>query len=162
MSSQQNRRNYAPSALDSIGTYSNVEMRRWRLMMTKIMEHELLLCCARTSAAPEVVARLRELAATKVDWEYLFLLARRHAVVPLLYLQLEQTRLRSRTSREPSQSKATLSRKLRTQHSAHRRTLPADQFVRRRRHRSDPLQRSGPALFSLTTTSRCVASSIST
>src|SRR5215212_525031 len=49
-------------------------------------EHELLLCCART----HVAGRLRELAATNVDWEYLFLLARRHAVVPLLYLQLER------------------------------------------------------------------------
>ena len=53
-------------------------------------EDELLLCCARTNAAPRVVARLREVAANKIDWEYLFLLARRHAVVPLLYLQLER------------------------------------------------------------------------
>ncbi|HJP94410.1 MAG TPA: nucleotidyltransferase family protein [Pyrinomonadaceae bacterium] len=52
-------------------------------------EHELLLCCARTNAASEVVTRLRELAAAQIDWEYLFLLARRHAVVPLIYLQLE-------------------------------------------------------------------------
>jgi len=37
-----------------------------------------------------VVGRLRELAATKIDWEYLFLLARRHSIVPLLYLQLER------------------------------------------------------------------------
>jgi hypothetical protein len=37
-----------------------------------------------------VVARTRELAASEVDWEYLFLLARRHSVVPLLYLQLER------------------------------------------------------------------------
>lgn len=49
-------------------------------------EHGLLLCCARTTVAPQ----LRELAATNIDWDYLFLLARRHAVVPLLYLQLEQ------------------------------------------------------------------------
>ena len=54
------------------------------------MVKELLLCCARTTAAPDVVARLRGLAATNVDWEYLFLLARRHAVVPLLYLQLDR------------------------------------------------------------------------
>ena len=47
---------------------------------------ELLLCCARTRPAP----RLREIAASEVDWEYLFLLARRHAVVPLLYVQLER------------------------------------------------------------------------
>ena len=52
--------------------------------------HKLLLCCARTTAAPHVVARLRELASKDIDWEYLFLLARRHAVVPLLYLQLDQ------------------------------------------------------------------------
>jgi hypothetical protein len=50
---------------------------------------ELLLCCARTRANERVVARTRELAA-EVDWEYLFLLARRHSVVPLLYLQLER------------------------------------------------------------------------
>ncbi|HVF23572.1 MAG TPA: nucleotidyltransferase family protein [Pyrinomonadaceae bacterium] len=53
-------------------------------------EHKLLLCCARTAAAPHVVKRLREIAATEVDWEYLFLLARRHAVVPLLYLKLQR------------------------------------------------------------------------
>jgi len=53
-------------------------------------EHELLLCCARTTASEHLVARLREVAATGADWEYLFLLARRHAVVPLLYLQLER------------------------------------------------------------------------
>jgi len=53
-------------------------------------EHELLLCCARTNAAAKVVARLRELAAAQVDWEYLFLLGRRHAVLPLVYLQLER------------------------------------------------------------------------
>lgn len=51
---------------------------------------ELLLCCARTRVAPHVAARLRELAAKDIDWEYLFLLARRHSVVPLLYLQLYQ------------------------------------------------------------------------
>ena len=52
-------------------------------------EHELLVCCARTRGA-HIVGRLRELAATGVDWEYLFLLARRHAVLPLVYLQLER------------------------------------------------------------------------
>ena len=60
------------------------------LFVAKRSENELLLCCARTNAASRVVARLRELAAGKIDWEYLFLLARRHAVVPLLYLQLER------------------------------------------------------------------------
>ena len=55
-----------------------------------MIEHTLLLCCARTNAAPRVVARLREVAASEVDWEYLFLLARRHALLPLIYLQLER------------------------------------------------------------------------
>jgi hypothetical protein len=56
----------------------------------KQVEDQLLLCCARTTAKPDVVVRLRELAARDVDWEYLFLIARRHAVLPLLYLQLER------------------------------------------------------------------------
>jgi hypothetical protein len=56
----------------------------------KVAEQELVLCCARTNAAAEVVARMRELAAARIDWESLFLLARRHAIVPLVYLQLER------------------------------------------------------------------------
>jgi putative nucleotidyltransferase-like protein len=51
---------------------------------------KLLLCCARTEASPDVVARLRRLVAGDVDWEYLFQLARRHSVVSLLYLQLQR------------------------------------------------------------------------
>lgn len=54
------------------------------------LEHELLLCCARTDASDRVAARIREIAVAKVDWEYLFLLARRHSIVPLLYRQLDQ------------------------------------------------------------------------
>lgn len=53
-------------------------------------EHELLLCCARTNANESVAARIRELAATDIDWQYLFLLARRHSIVPLVYLQLDR------------------------------------------------------------------------
>ena len=51
---------------------------------------ELLLCCARVTASDRVVARMREIAASGIDWEYLFLLARRHSVVPLVYLQLDR------------------------------------------------------------------------
>ena len=54
------------------------------------LEHELLLCCARTAASERIVARARELAATEIDWEYLFLLARRHSIVPLVYRQLDR------------------------------------------------------------------------
>jgi hypothetical protein len=38
--------------------------------------------------SPEITARIRELAGNDLDWDYLFQLARRHAVMPLLYLQL--------------------------------------------------------------------------
>lgn len=48
--------------------------------------NELLLTCARTKASPE---RIRSLTQTPIDWNYFFLLARRHAVVPLVYQQLK-------------------------------------------------------------------------
>jgi hypothetical protein len=41
-------------------------------------------------ASEQITARLREIAATKIDWEYLFLLARRHSILPLVYLQLDR------------------------------------------------------------------------
>jgi hypothetical protein len=51
---------------------------------------ELLLSCARTNPAPEVVTRIRSIVdETQIDWNYFFLLARRHAVVPLVYRQLK-------------------------------------------------------------------------
>jgi hypothetical protein len=53
-------------------------------------ERELLLCCARTEASGEVAARIRALAASDVDWNYLARLAKRHSIIPLLYLQLER------------------------------------------------------------------------
>jgi len=56
----------------------------------KRAEDELLLFCARTAASERVAARVREIAATKIDWEYLFLLARRHSIVPLVYRQLDR------------------------------------------------------------------------
>ena len=57
---------------------------------SNFVAREFLLCCARTRPSDGVVARVREIAAGEVDWEYVFLLARRHSVVPLLYLQLER------------------------------------------------------------------------
>ena len=51
-------------------------------------ERELLLCCARTQASPQTVSRLRYLATQNLDWDYLFNLARRHALIPLLYVNL--------------------------------------------------------------------------
>ena len=48
---------------------------------------ELLLACARTNASPE---RIRSLTESRIDWNYFFLLARRHAVVPLVYQHLKE------------------------------------------------------------------------
>src|SRR6185503_9601101 len=47
---------------------------------------QLLLACARTNASP---ARIRSLIETQIDLNFFFLLARRHAVVPLVYNQLK-------------------------------------------------------------------------
>jgi hypothetical protein len=52
-------------------------------------EHELLLCCARTECDTEVANRLRVLAGASIDWDYLFRLAQRHSVLPLVYRQLQ-------------------------------------------------------------------------
>jgi hypothetical protein len=53
-------------------------------------EHELLLYCARTDADATVSSRVRALSSDGIDWEYLFQLARRHSVVPLVYTQLQK------------------------------------------------------------------------
>ena len=50
-------------------------------------ERELLLCCARTNAPRERIRSI--LNEAQIDWEYFFLVARRHAVVPLVYRQLK-------------------------------------------------------------------------
>ena len=55
------------------------------------IEHELLLLCARTELAPEQTARLRELAGDNPDWDYLYKLARRHSLLPLVHCQLERS-----------------------------------------------------------------------
>src|ERR1041385_7166846 len=62
-------------------------MNRIRVHPRKSAASILLLCCARTTADRALV---REIAGGEIDWEYLFLLARRHSVVPLVYLQLDR------------------------------------------------------------------------
>jgi hypothetical protein len=52
-------------------------------------ENELLLLCARRGAGEQAAARIRQLSSEGIDWEYLFQLAGRHAVLPLLYRGLE-------------------------------------------------------------------------
>jgi hypothetical protein len=60
----------------------------FRLAATR-PEHELLLLCVHRGNAEDIHERVAELARLKLDWQHLFLLARRHAVLPLLYLGLE-------------------------------------------------------------------------
>ncbi|HEV3467739.1 MAG TPA: nucleotidyltransferase family protein [Pyrinomonadaceae bacterium] len=51
-------------------------------------EHRLLLLCARTRADAEAGEEIRRLVAGGPDWDYLYRLARRHAVLPLIYRRL--------------------------------------------------------------------------
>jgi len=53
-------------------------------------EHEALLLCARRRLDDEQSRRLRILACQKLDWEYLYKLARRHSLLPLFYYQIER------------------------------------------------------------------------
>lgn len=52
-------------------------------------EHELLLLCAHRGSPPAIRERVAALARSANDWDYLLLLARRHALLPLLYKGLE-------------------------------------------------------------------------
>ena len=54
-------------------------------------ENEALLLCARHQLAPEQVARLRELISQDLDWDYIYKLARRHSLVPLVFSQLDRS-----------------------------------------------------------------------
>jgi hypothetical protein len=52
-------------------------------------EHELLLCCVGPVDSRELANRVRHLASNDLDWDYLFRLARRHAVVSLVFNRLQ-------------------------------------------------------------------------
>lgn len=52
-------------------------------------ENEVLLLCARHQLAPGQVDRLRELITDGLDWDYIYKLARRHSLVPLVFSQLD-------------------------------------------------------------------------
>lgn len=52
-------------------------------------ENELLLLCVHASVTEDEAARIRELAAFGLDWDYAFRFAERHAVLPLFYRRLE-------------------------------------------------------------------------
>ena len=52
-------------------------------------EHELLLCCARTTLHGEKAERMGGLLRTEMDWTYLYNLGSRHGLAPLLYRNLK-------------------------------------------------------------------------
>src|SRR6476620_4386150 len=53
-------------------------------------EQELLLTAISPDRTPELNNRVRSLAANSLDWDYMFVFARRHGVLQLLYFQLQQ------------------------------------------------------------------------
>ena len=58
--------------------------------MLTTVEDELLLLCSRASADAETSARIESITTStnEVDWDYVYQLARRHSVLPLIYTQL--------------------------------------------------------------------------
>jgi Uncharacterised nucleotidyltransferase len=61
--------------------------------LTSRVEDELVLLCARTKVDAETSARIKAItgSADEVDWDYVYDLARRHSVIPLVYSQLSTT-----------------------------------------------------------------------
>ncbi|HEX8286099.1 MAG TPA: nucleotidyltransferase family protein [Pyrinomonadaceae bacterium] len=107
-------------------------------------ENELLLLCARRGGGGEAASRLRALAGGEVDWDYLYRLARRHAVLPLLHRGLEE----SAPGAAPEETRERLRAKFRE--NAARNTLLAGELVRVARLFGAagvvPLAYKGPAL----------------
>jgi len=58
--------------------------------LTSRVEGELVLLCARTKVDAETGARIKAITSSpeEVDWDYVYQLARRHSVLPLIYAQL--------------------------------------------------------------------------
>jgi hypothetical protein len=53
-------------------------------------EHELVVCCARRRVEETQALIIRSLVSRNLDWDYVFRFARRHSVLPLLYLSLSE------------------------------------------------------------------------
>lgn len=87
-------------------------------------ENELLLLCARRGGGTATASRLRELAGGEIGWDYLYSLARRHAVLPLLYRGLEE----SAPGAAPPEPRGRLREKFRE--NATRNTLLAGELAR--------------------------------
>jgi hypothetical protein len=58
--------------------------------LTSRAEDELVLLCSRTKVDAQTSAHVRAITSfpNKLDWDYVYQLARRHSVLPLIYLQL--------------------------------------------------------------------------
>ena len=58
--------------------------------LTSRVEDELVLLCSRAKVDAETCARIKAITSSgdKVDWDYVYQLARRHSVLPLIYKQL--------------------------------------------------------------------------
>ncbi len=61
--------------------------------LTSRVEDELVLLSSRTKVDAETIARVKAITGfpNKVDWDYVYQLARRHSVLPLIYSQLSRT-----------------------------------------------------------------------
>ena len=70
-----------PDSLKDSGPFKSVAART---------ENELLLLCARARVGDGEAARIKNLAAEALDWDYLFRLAQRHAVLPLLHRNISE------------------------------------------------------------------------
>jgi hypothetical protein len=107
-------------------------------------ENELLLLCARPRGVEDAAGRVRELTRAGIDWELLYRLAQRHAVLPLLYRGLEA----NAHGASPQGFRERLREKFRE--NATRNTLLAGELVRiARRFESEGvavLAYKGPAL----------------
>ena len=60
---------------------------------TSRVEDELVLLCARTKVDAETSARIKAITSSpdEVNWDYVYQLARRHSILPLIYSQLNTT-----------------------------------------------------------------------
>jgi len=70
-----------PDSLKDSGPFKSIAARP---------ENELLLLCARVRVGKDEAARIESLAAGALDWDYLFRLAQRHAVLPLLQRSISE------------------------------------------------------------------------
>ena len=61
------------------------------MVTTNRTENEVLLLCARGALTPPQRERLRALVTENLDWDYFYKLARRHALAPLVFAQLNQS-----------------------------------------------------------------------